>query len=238
MICKCGNLKIKLMNAKKTIAFVSTSSLAAGIAQSQVVYSGQLNLQQTYSGTLYRQQVDMTGDGTPDFTFGYEGSAQKPYVDARTGAPGNGAPNPQSGIVSLLAYASHGLPVTSSGTMIDASYAATYPAIPAGRAYMYEDGDTGNVTGDWSNTSTTDGYVGIELSLAGGTSYGWLHFIDDPTPGSENLTLVDWAYQNTAGVGIQAGPVPEPSTLALGGMGLAAMMMLRQRKSVALPKRD
>ena len=218
------------MNTKTSIALISTSGLAAGIAQSQVIYSGQLNLTQTYSASLYRQQVDMTGDGTPDFTFGYEGDAQKPYVDARTGAPGNGAPNPQSGIVSLLAYANHGLPVTPSGTMVDASYAATYPALPAGRAYFYKDGDTGNVTGDWGNTATTDGYVGIELSLSGGTSYGWLHFINNPTSGSESLTLVDWAYQSSPGVGIQAGPVPEPTTLALGGLGLAAMMMMRKRK--------
>jgi len=218
------------MNTKTSIALISTSGLAAGIAQSQVIYSGQLNLQQTFTlSTLpYRQQVDMTGDGTPDFTFGYEADAQKPYVDARTGAPGNGAPNPQSGIVSLLAFANHGLPVTPSGMMIDASYAAINPALPAGRAYFYEDGDTGSVTGGWGNTAPTDGYVGIELSLAGGTSYGWLHFIDNPS--AQSLTLVDWAYQNTPDTGIQTGPVPEPTTLALGGLGLAAMMMLRKRK--------
>ena len=90
---------------------------------------------------------------------------------------------------------------------------------------MYEDGGSGSVIGDWSGTATTDAYVGILLN---GTEYGWLHFIDDPT--AQSLTLVDWAYQSTPGVGIVAGPVPEPTTLALGGLGLATMMMLRRRK--------
>jgi len=221
------------MNTKTSIALLSTTGLAAGIAQSQVVSSGPLNLTQTYSGSLYRQQVDMTADGTPDFTFGFEGSAQKPYFDARTGAPGNGAPNAQSGIVSILAYANTGLPVTPAGTTIDAAYATTYPAQPGGsssggRGYMYLDGGGSTVVGDWSNTSITEGYVGIMLN---GTSYGWLHFIDDPS--AQSLTLVDWAYQSTPGVGLQTGPVPEPSTLALGGIGAAALMVyLRRRKQM------
>jgi hypothetical protein len=167
----------------------------------------------------------MTGDGVNDFAFGFEASAQKPYVDARTYV-GTDVPG-QSGIVSLLCYANTGFPVTPAGTMIDSSYAAIYPAIPAGRGYMYEDGN-GNVAGDWSNTSTTDGYVGIELSLNAGTSYGWLHFIDDPA--GQSLTLVDWAYESTPGAGIETGAVPEPSALALAGAGMAALLAWRKRK--------
>jgi MYXO-CTERM domain-containing protein len=215
------------MNTKKSLAFVSTSALAAGMAQGSVVYSGPLNLPQTYSVSQYRQGVSMGVSGTNDFVFGFEADPTKPYVDARTFVGGDLGAGGTSGLMSLLAKANHGLPVTPSGTMIDASYASLYPALPAGRAYMNKDGDTGNVTGDWSDTATTDGYVGIELALGGGTSYGWLHFIDDPSASS--LTLVDWAYESTPNLGIEASVVPEPSVCALGALGLAGLLASRRR---------
>lgn len=221
------------MKTKQSVALVSTSALAAGMAQGAVIYSGPLDLQQNYLGAESRQAVDMTGDGVKDFTFGYEGD-RKPYVDTRTFVS---ATISQSGIVNLLAKANTGFPVTPAGTMIDASYAATYPAISVtsdtGRGYMSEnssDGTVYTVLGDWPTTAVTDAYVGIELTLAGGTSYGWLHFIDDPIATTPSLTLVDWAYESAPGVGIQATAVPEPSTCALAGVGIATLLMLGKRR--------
>ena len=213
------------MNTKQSIALASTSAMAAGIAHGSVIYSGPLNLQQVYSDSNYRQGVDMTGDGVNDFTFGVEAGAQKPYVDARTYV-GTDVPS-QSGILSVLANASAGFPVTPAGTLINSSFAALYPPVADGRGYMYQDGNS-NVVGDWSGTDPTDAYVGIELSLNSGMSYGWLHFIDNP--GTQSLTLVDWAYESTPGAGITTGAVPEPSALALGGLGIGALLALRRRK--------
>jgi hypothetical protein len=218
------------MNTKKSLALVSTSALAAGMAQGGVVYSGALNLQQSWSdasGAVTRQSVKMGISATNDFAFGFENNALKPYVDSRTyvGTDAGGT----SGLVSLLTKANRGLPVTASGTMIDSSYAASYPTSSDGRAYMYQD-DSQSVAGNWSNTAVTDAYVGIKLNLSGNTSYGWLHFIDNPTASPQRLTLVDWAYQSTPGVGIAAGVVPEPSALALGALGLAGLIALRRRQ--------
>ena len=95
---------------------------------------------------------------------------------------------------------------------------------------MYENGDGNAVVGDWSNTATTDAYVGVELALSGGTSFGWLHFIDDPASTPQTLTLVDWAYQSTPGVGIATGVIPEPSAFALSGLGLAGLLAARRRR--------
>jgi hypothetical protein len=215
------------MNTKKSLAVVSTSALAAGMAQGSVVYSGPLNLQQIYTSGQYRQGVSMGVSGTNDFVFGYEAGAAKPYVDARTFVGTDPGAGGTSGIMSLLEKANTGLPVTPAGTMIDASYATTYPAVLAGRGYMYTDDGT-TVVGDWSNTATTDAYVGIELALSGGTSYGWLEFIDNP--GTTNLTLVDWAYQSTPGVGIETGVIPEPTAFALGALGLAGFLASRRRR--------
>ena len=219
------------MNTKKSLALLSTSALAGGMAQGAVVYSGPLNLQQNFASTgVVRQGVDMTGDGTNDFAFGYEANvALKPYVDTRTFVEA-ALPN-QSGIIGVLTKANTGFPVTVAGTMIDASFAAAYPPQPisAGRGYMYTaDGST--AIGDWSNTATTDAYVGVELALSGGTSFGWLHFIDNPASAPQTLTLVDYAYQSAPNLGIEAGVIPEPSVCALTALGLAGFLASRRRR--------
>jgi hypothetical protein len=216
------------MNTKQSLTLVSTSAMAAGMAQGSVVYSGPLSLQQTYSASQFRQGVSMGVSGTNDFVFGFESDPTKPYVDARTFVGSDPGAGGTSGLMSLLAKANHGLPVTPVGTMIDASYASLFPALPAGRAYMIKDGDTGNVTGDWSSTASTDGYVGIELALGGGTSYGWLHFIDNPS--APSVTLLGWAYESTPNLGIATPVVPEPSVCALGALGLAGLLASRRRR--------
>ena len=48
MINNLTNGHQRTMNTKKSLALVSTSALAAGMAQGSVVYSGPLNLQQSY----------------------------------------------------------------------------------------------------------------------------------------------------------------------------------------------
>ena len=217
------------MNTRQSLALVSVSTLAAGMAQGAVVYSGPLNLQQNFFDGEARQPIDMTGDSVSDFTFGYEVTALKPYIDARTYVSSSIS---QSGMLSILGKANKGLPITSAGTMIDASYASSYPVISDKRGYFFHD-DGDNLAGDWSNTSITEGFVGITLTQSGQTHYGWLHFIDNPTASPVNLTLVDWAYENVPGVGIETTLVPEPSTGALAGLGAATLLMLRKRKQSA-----
>jgi hypothetical protein len=214
------------MKTKQSVVLVSASALAAGMAQGSVIYSGPLSLQQNDDATA-RQPVDMNGDGVSDFTFGYEFGALKPYIDARTSV--STEIPVQSGMVSILGKSNKGLPVTPAGAMIGLSYASTYPVISGNRGYFFHD-DQDALVGDWSGTAINEGYVGIELSPGDGTHYGWLHFIDNPTANPVNLTLVDWAYESTPGLDIGTAVIPEPSTGALAGVGLAAALMLRKRR--------
>jgi PEP-CTERM motif len=228
----------KIINAKTSATFLLT--LAGGAAKGAIVYSGSLDLVSTYNsnGSLGwdgygRDAINIinNNDG-PDLVFGYDTASDKPYVDARQSL---GVTN---GVVTILAESNGGtagdggLPVTTAGTLINASYASLYPGNSTDNEGMfYENANANGVAGQWSNSQITDAYVGIELNLASGTSYGWLEFQDNPTAASPTLTLEDWAYDTTPGEGLVAGVVPEPSTLTLlsvGAAGLAASLRRRR----------
>ena len=74
------------------------------------------------------------------------------------------------------------------------------------------------------------GLVGFVFENSGGgaSHYGWLRMTaDNVNPG----TIVDWAYETTAGASLLAGisSVPEPGTLCV-GLALCAVGVLRRRR--------
>src|SRR5512133_1785773 len=80
---------IRLMKTKHSISIVSTSALAAGMAQGAVTYSGPLNVAMPCPDDSFVQsaEIDMNGDFYPDFYVGYDGvngsNWRKPFVDCR-----------------------------------------------------------------------------------------------------------------------------------------------------------
>ena len=75
----------------------------------------------------------------------------------------------------------------------------------------------------------TPGYLGfaMQTTIGGPTEYGWMQIvINNAGPGN----VVDWAYENTAGVPISVGVVPEVSDATLASLG-AACLILRRRRS-------
>lgn len=222
------------MKTKQTIALVSSSALAAGMAHGQISYSGPINyvlsIPSPNSGPVASTTFEMNGYNS--FFVGWDGTStsnyQKPYIA--------GEPNNSPGAAILAQYvandgggnASYGLPVTTAGTMINSSYLTPDYTNHSnyGYAYFFQDGN-GKQIGGWTNTASTDAYVGIELwNGAGGTNFGWIEL--DYNGPAQTLTVVDWAYQTTPGVGILAGAVPEPATSGIVLAGIGALYFSRR----------
>ena len=81
-------------------------------------------------------------------------------------------------------------------------------------------------SGSWNNI--TNGYMGFELLASTEMFYGWLQFNVDST---NNITLVDFAYEDTPNVVIAAGAtsVPIPTSIWLFATGLASFITFRRK---------
>lgn len=114
----------------------------------------------------------------------------------------------------------------SLGTIIDAS---------SNWAYTSAVGTT-----DWGGGCPADStcIYGLRFAIDGRTHYGWAQFYIGPvesalrplTPLTEGFLV--WAYESEADIGIRAGDtgsVPEPFSLALVGLGLAALGLCRPK---------
>ena len=75
----------------------------------------------------------------------------------------------------------------------------------------------------------TTGYLGfvMQTAVAGPLFYGWMQVvIQNAGPG----TIVDWAYQDSAGTLITVGAIPEPATALLTLAGSALLALGRRRR--------
>jgi hypothetical protein len=80
--------------------------------------------------------------------------------------------------------------------------------------------------------------VGFKFVLNSQTDYGWANITLTPTYGSANLTVNNWAYDNS-GSAITVGEVPEPADAALGlgllALGAVGVAEYRKRKLASIP---
>ncbi|MGA1708849.1 MAG: hypothetical protein ACO4CI_09190 [Phycisphaerales bacterium] len=93
------------------------------------------------------------------------------------------------------------------GTLIDGSPSNTFAS-----------GDGGS-----SNDLTLNGVsiVGFRFNISGLTHYGWFRVSLSGSLGAQPRKIVDWAYEDAAGVGILAGATPS----AVPGGGLASLVL-------------
>jgi MYXO-CTERM domain-containing protein len=201
---------------------VAAAAVAAGVAASAnaaLVYSGIVNfacaidIDGTYINVETNQLTNGPGAGVPGWDV-------NPYRST-TGSGLNFFSPTGGGMVSAVAGTGPAINL-ASGTLIGST--SNFSSSTATIAF-------GGAAGQWQYGAQN--IVGFRfVSSAGTTHYGWMRFLMGAQPASGNLvtrTVVDFAWESTAGESITAGVVPAPGALAL--LGIAGLAGARRRRN-------
>jgi MYXO-CTERM domain-containing protein len=201
---------------------VAAAAVAAGVAASAnaaLVYSGIVNfacaidIDGTYINVETNQLSNGPGAGVPGWDV-------NPYRST-TGSGMNFFSPTGGGMVSAVAGTGPAINL-ASGTLIGST--SNFSSSTATIAF-------GGAAGQWQYGAQN--IVGFRfVSQAGTTHYGWMRFLMGAQPASGNLvtrTVVDFAWESTAGESITAGVVPAPGALAL--LGIAGLAGARRRRN-------
>lgn len=125
------------------------------------------------------------------------------------------------------------------------------PATPAGGAYVLSGTSTvanlavgasigaGNTFGSGIaantaqfNLNSSNNVIGFRFINEGGgtTHYGWARLAVGASTIDPARAIVEYAFESTPGLAIQAGVVPEPGTYALMGLGIAGVLLAARRR--------
>lgn len=181
------------------------------LAEPLVLYHGDYASVQT--------PVDISGNGIYDFIFaatinfiGVKSIDQNRYIIEPSPPPNIGGP------VEPL------YPDYEIGAILDENhewFGASHDFY-SGLGIWLSTGSTGNFRGHHA-------YMGIEFYIDDMIHYGWVNlWVAEGGPYGE---IYGWAYESTAGMPITAGAVPEPTTIAL--IGLGSIALLFRKKSIA-----
>jgi hypothetical protein len=150
-------------------------------------------------------QLDIDGNSTSDFTINFSNSAELRINGGASNRSGDSGTSVGFGYNFTQAFA--------SGTSIGSG--AQWAAVTT-LASAFNPGGPG-----------TNFYAGFQFNIGANTHYGWIQFsIPSRSSPFTGATAVAAAWQNTAGLGINAGAVPAPGAIAaILGAGL-----LRRRR--------
>jgi hypothetical protein len=177
--------------------------------------------------------LDVNNDGINDFSFTADYDNKTDTVTALGSNMWLGTAGSSPGAPAPL----------TAGTEIGADSSAAY-AFFGGTGILQQtefvpETSSNKMKGPWPTNPGT-AYLGLEFSAADGTHYGWAQISactyddTDTCDPSSTMTIYDWAYQTSVGVGIQAGSgTPEPSTLSLFALGAAGLAAFRLRRKKA-----
>lgn len=207
------------MKSLLSVALLLTASLPGTAA---IVYSGSQNLTVDWDD-LEGISINMaTGEIANGFPVEYDAGA---WINFSLG--GNGIFNGElihpmaGGVGAYDAETDHYLNL-APGTTVDVS--GHFPS--DGYASVNHPTNTA-VAGKFLFEQS--GFIGFEFqTVEGGDSYyGWLRL----TVTNQETTgvIADWAYESTAGTGIQVGAVPEPAATAMLLSGFGALALGRRR---------
>lgn len=168
-------------------------------------------------------------DVNPDQTIGLSQSASFGSINLNTEtyAPGENPPS---------------FTLFNSGGSLN-GYANTMEFAALSGFYMYKLDAGATISGaqTWSASAFggywlagDTGYIGLRIDLSGGNyNYGWAAIAPSIDPNS--FTITGFAFEKTVNAPIEAGAVPEPSTVALAGiaalvLGGSAYVRSRRRR--------
>jgi hypothetical protein len=92
----------------------------------------------------------------------------------------------------------------------------------------------GLLTGGYWSSTGGDAYLGFYFNGPANPQAGWADIQTSGNPNSTSFTIVNYAYETNPNTAITAGQTsdtPEPSTMALIGLGAAGLIALRRRRA-------
>lgn len=176
--------------------------------------------------------------GVSEFPANYEFviNGQLAYTFTAAGGVRGVSVTPSSSLNALIAIpvgqlGGGGWAVPLAAGQIIGPDAAGYVWIsdPAGGSLLTAtyDGGAGGQESVGLFTGGESAYLGLQFQQNGQTYYGWAR-IETSVGGISLAWLYDYAYQTSPNTPILAGAVPEPSTWALFGLGLASWFCRRK----------
>ena len=184
-------MKKSLQKKLKNYSLTAGAMIAAGVsADAQVQYSGEINHSMVTNDTY---NIDLDGDGVDDFEMQlntyYSSSSFSGDIDRLV--DGNNWMG--TGFASAL----------SSGVAVNSSSAIDWE--PSDNnwdlGFFYPGGSS--VSGNFPGAG--DKFIGVKFDISGTTHYGWIRV--NLAADAQSMTIVDWAYNQTAGAEILTGDI-------------------------------
>ena len=204
-----------------------TALVGAGQADANIIYSGPLNvnlqpLPTSGSSGNNVLPVDVDSDTKIDFALvNYlESNSDTPPVPVGLSIVGASA--------GLVLESVGGSPFATNlgyGDLISSSNVTSSPSKNLGKLTLDTIPSTGLSPSPW--VPGVDAYIGFSFLIGTDTHYGW---VETKIENDLSLTVKGWAYNDVASAGLDAGVVPEPSSLALLAAGAAGVVAFAARK--------
>jgi len=215
---------------KKLVAYALAAGAGLAIAgqnaNAAVIYTDAHIPINSTVGTL--SVIDLDNDGIPEFAVAAShcscASSANHFLSFLN--------LPFTGVMGASNSGSANASALPVGTPIDALGNFIFAVNPLAYAARFSSGSS--TYGTFANAG--EKFLGLVFVDANNqTHYGWARFnvIADPTMPEVRGQLIDYAYEDLADTGIEAGAAPEPGSLSMLALGAAGLAAWRSRRKAS-----